>query len=203
MPNGSRFLFCCACRAWALRVRARTCVRRTRQPRGRSTEGRKLGARAGGTARRVPAQGAVASPAPAPPTHPVAAPVPGEGGGTPSLCPRRRGRSSCPAGGSSRPGTHDRRRFGCARTRHVGRVRRVPAPGRPRARFLLRNGAAVRRHRPRGQGHEDREARRPVRDERGSNQYVVLREATYFYEDPTERAQYIASHTINRKTRWS
>ncbi len=35
------------------------------------------------------------------------------------------------------------------------------------------------------------------------NQYVVLREAAFFYEDPTERAQYIASRTISAENAWS
>ena len=35
------------------------------------------------------------------------------------------------------------------------------------------------------------------------NQYVVLREAAYFYEDPTERAQYIASRSIPDANAWS
>ena len=35
------------------------------------------------------------------------------------------------------------------------------------------------------------------------NQYVVLREANYFYEDPTERAQYIASRSIPEANAWS
>jgi len=35
------------------------------------------------------------------------------------------------------------------------------------------------------------------------NQYVVLREATYFYEDPTERAQYIESRSIPDANAWS
>ncbi|MEP7027832.1 MAG: hypothetical protein ABI960_04480 [Candidatus Eisenbacteria bacterium] len=35
------------------------------------------------------------------------------------------------------------------------------------------------------------------------NQYVVLREAAYFYDDPTARAQYIASRTITAENAWS
>ena len=35
------------------------------------------------------------------------------------------------------------------------------------------------------------------------NQYVVLREANYFYEDPTERAQYIASRSIPASDAWN
>lgn len=35
------------------------------------------------------------------------------------------------------------------------------------------------------------------------NQYVVLREATFFYEDPTERQQYIDSRSISDANAWS
>jgi hypothetical protein len=35
------------------------------------------------------------------------------------------------------------------------------------------------------------------------NQYVVLREATFFYEDPTERQQYIDSRSISAANAWS
>ena len=35
------------------------------------------------------------------------------------------------------------------------------------------------------------------------NQYVVSREAAYFYDDPTARAQYIASRTIPDESAWS
>ena len=54
--------------------------------------------------------------------------------------------------------------------------------------------------------HQDEDARKLVGQYRSSdvyNQYVVMREAAYFYEDPVEREQYIQSRSIQPADAWN
>jgi len=150
------------------------------------------------------AQGAVTSPAPTPPTHPVAAPVPGEGGGTPSPLSAA-GRSLILPGWGQLATGHKTQAaiFG------VLELGTWVAFGVYQREGNLRHDSYYETARlfagidltDKGTKIEKLVGQFETNDV--YNQYVVLREATYFYEDPAERAQYIASHTIGPEDAWS